>query len=83
MLLIPGLLPVKPLISPILMILTSQAPTFLGCFKLPVPLEVGRLQTITCASVRVRQAGWKAIRGVFGLKHSYYAQETYYLKALN
>ena len=60
-----------------------EAPTFLGCFKLPVPLEVGRLQTITCASVRVRQAGWKAIRGVFGLKHSYYAQETYYLKALN
>ena len=26
---------------------------FLGCFKLPVPLVVGRLQTITCAAVRV------------------------------
>ena len=27
-----------------------EAPTFLGCFKLPVPLEVGRPQTITCAA---------------------------------
>ena len=36
---------------------SSEAPTFLGCFKLPVPLTVGRLQTITCAAVRVRQAG--------------------------
>ena len=36
---------------------SSEAPTFLGCFKLPVPLEVGRPQTITCAAVRVRQAG--------------------------
>ena len=34
-----------------------EAPTFLGCFKLPVPLEVGRPQTITCAAVRVWQAG--------------------------
>ena len=34
-----------------------EAPTFLGCFKLPVPLAVGRPQTITCAAVRVRQAG--------------------------
>ena len=25
----------------------SEAPTFLGCFKLPVPLAVGRPQTIT------------------------------------
>ena len=33
---------------------SSEAPTFLGCFKLPVPLAVGRLQTITCAAVRVR-----------------------------
>ena len=47
----------KPLISPILMILTSQAPTFLGCFKLPVPLAVGRPQTITCTAIRVLQAG--------------------------
>ena len=60
----------------------SEAPTFLGCFKLPMPLTVRRLQTTTCAAVRVQQAGWKAIRGVFGLKHSY-AQETTYLKALN
>ena len=32
---------------------SSEAPTFLGCFKLPVPLVVGRPQTITCAAVRV------------------------------
>ena len=31
-----------------------EAPTFLGCFKLPLPLTVGRLQTITCTAVRVR-----------------------------
>ena len=36
---------------------SSEAPTFLGCFKLPVPLAVGRPQTITCAAVRVWQAG--------------------------
>ena len=50
----------KPLISPILMSLTPpEAPTFLGCFKLPVPpaVAVGRPQTITCAAVRVLQAG--------------------------
>ena len=28
-----------------------EAPTFLGCFKLPVPPTVGRPQTITCAAV--------------------------------
>ena len=44
----------KPLISPILMILTPGSPTFLGCFKLPVPLSVGRPQTITGAAVRVQ-----------------------------
>ena len=48
----------KPLISPILNDFDSlEAPTFLGCFKLPVPLAVGRPQTITCAAVRVQQAG--------------------------
>ena len=31
-----------------------EAPTFLGCFKLPVPLAVKKPQTITCAAVRVR-----------------------------
>ena len=36
---------------------SSEAPTFLGCFKLPVRLAVRRLQTITCTAVRVRQAG--------------------------
>ena len=36
---------------------SSEAPTFLGCFKLPVPLTVGRPQTITCTAVRVLQAG--------------------------
>ena len=49
----------------------SEAPAFLGCFKLPVPPVVRRPQTITRAAVRVLQAGWKAIRGVFGLKHSF------------
>ena len=34
-----------------------EAPKFLGCFKLSVPLAVGRPQTITCAAVRVWQAG--------------------------
>ena len=33
---------------------SSEAPTLLGCFKLPVPLAVGRPQTITCVAVRVR-----------------------------
>ena len=33
---------------------SSEAPTFLGCFKLPVPLVVGRPQTITCIAVRVQ-----------------------------
>ena len=48
----------KLLISPILMILTlPEAPTFLGCFKLPVPPVVRRPQTITSAAVRVLQAG--------------------------
>ena len=48
----------KPLISPILNDFdSSEAPTFPGCFKLPVPLAVGRPQTITCAAVRVQQAG--------------------------
>ena len=36
---------------------SSEAPTFLGCFKLPVPPAVGRPQTITCAAVQVLQAG--------------------------
>ena len=34
-----------------------EAPTFLGCFKLPVPPAVRRPQTITSAAVRVLQAG--------------------------
>ena len=36
---------------------SSEAPTFLGCFKLLVPLVVRRPQSITCAAVRIRQAG--------------------------
>ena len=36
---------------------SSEAPTFLGCFKIPVPPVVRRPQTITCAAVRVLQAG--------------------------
>ena len=36
---------------------SSEAPTFLGCFKLPVPPAVRRPQTITCAAVGVLQAG--------------------------
>ena len=44
----------KPLISPILNDFdSSEAPTFLGCFKLPVLLVVRR----PCAAVRVWQAG--------------------------
>ena len=31
---------------------SSEAPTFLGHFKLPVPLAVGRPQTITCAACK-------------------------------
>ena len=31
-----------------------EAPTFLGCFKLSVPLAIGRPQAITCAAVRVQ-----------------------------
>ena len=48
----------KPLISPILNDFdSSEAPTFLGCFKLPVPLAVRRPQIITHAAVQVLQAG--------------------------
>ena len=36
---------------------SSEAPTFLGCFKLPVPPAGGRPQTITCAAVRMSPAG--------------------------
>ena len=36
---------------------SSEAPTFLGCVKLPVPPAVRRPQTNTCAAVRVLQAG--------------------------
>ena len=36
---------------------SSEAPTFLGCFKLPVPPAVRRPQTITRAAVGVLQAG--------------------------
>ena len=36
---------------------SSEAPTFLGCFKLPVPPKVRRTQTITCAAVGDLQAG--------------------------
>ena len=35
-----------------------EAPTFLGRFKPPVPLTVGRPQTITCAAVRVQRGFW-------------------------
>ena len=42
----------KPLISPILNDFdSSEAPTFLGCFKPPVPLAVGKPQAIACAAV--------------------------------
>ena len=34
-----------------------EAPTFLGWFKLPMPLAVRRPQTITCTAVRVWQVG--------------------------
>ena len=35
---------------------SSEAPTFLGCFKLPVPPAVRRPQTITYAAVSCRHA---------------------------
>ena len=35
---------------------SSEAPIFLGCFKLPVPPKVRRPQTITCTAVGVLQA---------------------------
>ena len=41
----------KPLISPTNDFDSSEAPTFLGCFKLPMPPAVRRPQTITCAAV--------------------------------
>ena len=69
----------KPLISPNDFD-SSEAPTFLGCFKLPVPPVVRRPQTITCAAVRVLQAGQKAIRGVFWIETLFQMQKT---KALN
>ena len=47
----------KPLISPTNDFDSSEAPTFLGCFKLPVPPAVGRPPTITRAAVGVLQAG--------------------------
>ena len=60
----------KPLISPVLMMLTPrEAPTFLGCFKLPVPPAVRRPQTITRAE-SCRQAR-KPSEGFCGLKHSF------------
>ena len=47
----------KLLISPILMILTlPEAPTFLGCFKLPVPPVVRRPQTQAQLYESCRQA---------------------------
>ena len=36
---------------------SSEAPMYLGCFRLPVPPAVRRPQTITGAAVRVLQAG--------------------------
>ena len=47
----------KPLISPILNDFDSlEAPTFLGCFKLPVPPMVGRPQSHTQLYESCRQA---------------------------
>ena len=42
---------------------SSEAPTFLGCFKLPVPPAVRRPQTITCPALRVLQAAKKPSEG--------------------
>ena len=45
----------KHLTSSILIIFnSSKGSTFLECFKLPVPLMVGRLKTIICIVVKVR-----------------------------
>ena len=63
---------------------SSEAPTFLGSFKLPVRLAFGREAANnhirSCKSPVGRLESHQ--RG-FGLKHPYYAQEIYYLKALN
>ena len=48
---------------------SSEASTFLGCFKLPVPPAVRRPQTNTLAE-SCRQAR-KPSEGFFGLKHSF------------
>ena len=48
---------------------SSEAPTFLGGFKLPVPPAVRRPQTNTLAE-SCRQAR-KPSEGFFGLKHSF------------
>ena len=42
---------------------SSEALTFLGCFKHPVPLAVRRPQKITCAAVRVQQQARKPSEG--------------------
>ena len=54
---------------------SSEAPAFLGYFKLPVPPAVRRPQTITSAAVRVLQAGYKAIRG-FWIETLFQMQKT-------
>ena len=40
-----------------------EAPAFLGCFKLPVPLVVGRPQTITCAATNNHMHSYKSLAG--------------------
>ena len=42
---------------------SSEAPTFLGCFKLPVPPTAGRLQTITCAAIESCRQARKSSEG--------------------
>ena len=42
---------------------SSEAPKFLGCFKLPVPLVVGRPQTITCAATNNHMHSYKSLAG--------------------
>ena len=58
---------------------SSEAPAFLGCFKLPVPLVVGRLWASTCAVVKGPDSPVRQVRKLpegFELRHSFYMQET-------
>ena len=57
---------------------SSEAPAFLGCFKLPVPAANNHM--CRCKSPAGRL---KSHQRGFWIENSYYVQETYYIKVLN